>query len=83
MASITAIMRSGYYILRMLPHLVWLRVDMRARLRQATGAFEEQLLQSGLSQDIAHELAESYRGTNKHMIGQMTSPRFWARGDRA
>lgn len=79
MASITTIMRSGYYILRMLPQFVWLPVDMRTRLRRATDAFEDQLLQNGINPDVARELAETYHKANKNLVNQLTSPKTWTR----
>jgi hypothetical protein len=77
MASFTAIIRSGYYVIRMFPSLMWAPINMRRHLGRATDAFENQLLQSGINREVAQELAETYRHTNKELISQLTSPRSW------
>ena len=82
MASFTAIMRSGYYIVRMFPSLLWTPMAMRRHLGRATDAFENQLLQSGIDRKVARELAETYRQTNKELISQLASPRSWSKSER-
>jgi len=76
MVSVTAIMRAAYYVLKMFP-LLLLPLQMRTRLHRAADAFEDQLLQSGLSQSVARELAKAYHKANKETISQITSPRSW------
>jgi hypothetical protein len=78
MVSMTAMMRAGYYIVKMFPQLLWLPLEMRTHLRRARDAFEDQLLQSGLNHSVARELAKTYHEANKEMISQITSPRSWA-----
>jgi len=77
MVSVTAIMRTCYYVLRMFP-LLLLPLQMRTHLRRAAGAFEDQLLQSGLSQSVARELAKAYHEANKNMVSRIVSPRGWS-----
>lgn len=80
MVSMTAVMRSTYYVLRMFP-LLLLPLQMRTHIRRAAGAFEDQLLQNGLDPEIAHVLADSFERANKEMIRQFTSPKTWAGED--
>jgi hypothetical protein len=55
----------------MLPHFLWLPVQMRTRLRHATEVFEDQLRQSGINGEVARELARTYRLANKELISQL------------
>jgi len=82
MASFTAIIRSGYYIIRMFPSLLWAPLNIRRHLGRATDAFENQLLQSGIDRKVAQELAETYRQTNKELISQLASLRSWSKTER-
>jgi hypothetical protein len=75
-------MRAGYYMAKMLPGFLWLPVEMRNHLRRATDAFEDQLVQSGVDVDTAHELAKTYHEANKQVISKITSPRAWAQSQR-
>jgi hypothetical protein len=77
MVSITTVLRSGYYVLRMLPSLIWLPINIRTSLRHTMTIFEEQLVQSGLDRDIARRLAEAYHEANKDLVGQFTSLKAW------
>ena len=77
MVSATAIARSGYYVLRILPSLLWLPISIRNNIRHMTSVFEEELIQSGLDQDVSRQLAKAYHDANKQLVSQMTSPRSW------
>lgn len=79
MVSLATIARSGYYVLRMLPSVLWLPISVRTTIRHMTDVFEEQLVQSGLDHDASRQLAEAYRKANMELVGQMTSLRSWAR----
>jgi len=79
MVSATAAVRSGYYVLKMLPSLLWLPINIRKNIRHMTTVFEEQLIQSGLDQEISHELARAFHDANKQIVSQITSPRSWTR----
>jgi len=79
MVSVAAIVRSGYYVLKILPSLLWLPINIRKNIRHMTGVFEEQLIQSGLDQDISRQLAKAYHDANKQLVSQITSPRSWTR----
>jgi len=77
MSTMTTIMRSGYYILRLLPVLVWVPFGTRSQLNRATNAFENELLQSGMEPNAAHQLADAFKKSNKDMVKQLTSPWAW------
>ena len=77
MVSVTAIIRSGYYLLRMIPSLLWLTINVRTRIGHITDAFEDQLIQSGLDRDISRELSKAYHDANKELVSLMTSPKSW------
>jgi len=77
MSTMTTIMRSGYYILRLLPVLAWVPFGTRSQLNRATNAFENELLHSGMEPDAAHQLADAFKKSNKDMVKQLTSPRVW------
>jgi len=79
MVSATTIARSGYYILKMLPSLLWLPLSIRKNIGHMTDVFEEELIQSGLDHDVSHQLAKAYHDANKQLVSQMTSPRSWTR----
>lgn len=79
MVSVTTIARSGYYLLRMLPSLLWLPINVRTKIRRMTDVFEEQLVQSGLDHDVSRQLAEAYRKANRELVSQVTSLRSWTR----
>jgi hypothetical protein len=79
MTSVRATMRAGYYVAKILPKFLWLPVEMRKHLRRATDAFEDELRQSGVDPDTAHELAKTYHEANKQVISKITSPKAWAR----
>jgi hypothetical protein len=79
MVSATTIARSGYYILKILPSLLWLPLSIRRNIGHMTDVFEEQLIQSGLDYDVSHQLAKAYHDANKQLVSQMTSPRSWTR----
>jgi hypothetical protein len=77
MVSATNIMRSGYYLAKLLPVLLWTPVSMRSDLRRATHAFEKELLDSGLESTVAHQLAEAFSKGNKSLVKKLTSLRTW------
>jgi hypothetical protein len=77
MSTMTTIMRSGYYILRLVPILLWVPFGTRSQLNRATNAFENELLHSGMEPDAAHQLADAFKKSNKDMVKQLTSPRVW------
>jgi len=77
MVSATAIARSGYYVLKILPSLLWLPISIRGNIRHMTSVFEEELIQSGLDHDVSRQLAKVYHDANKRLVSQMTSPRSW------
>jgi hypothetical protein len=79
MVSATAVARSGYYVLRILPSLLWLPISIRSNIRHMTSVFEEELIQSGLNQDVSRQLAKAYHDANRQLVSQMTSPRSWTR----
>jgi hypothetical protein len=79
MVSVTAIIRSGYYVLRMLPSLLWLPISIRKSIHHMTDVFEAQLIQSGLDQDVSRQLAKAYHEAHKELVGHMTSLRSWIR----
>ena len=79
MVSATTIARSGYYVLKMLPSLLWLPISIRKNIGHMTDVFEEQLIQSGLDYDVSRQLAKAYHDANKQLVSQMTSPRSWTR----
>jgi len=79
MVSATNIARSGYYVLKLLPSLLWLPISIRKNVNHMTSVFEEQLIQSGLNHETSHELAKAFHDANKQLISQMTSPRSWTR----
>ena len=79
MVSATTIARSGYYVLKMLPSLLWLPISMRKNIGHMTDVFEEELIQSGLDYDVSRQLAKAYHDANKQLVSQMTSPRSWTR----
>jgi hypothetical protein len=79
MVSLTTIVRSGYYVLKMLPSLLWLPINVRTTIGHMTDVFEEQLVQSGLDHDVSRQLAEAYRRANRELVSQMTSLRSWTR----
>jgi hypothetical protein len=76
MISMTAIMRSGYHVLRMFP-LLLLPLQLIGHKRRAANAFEDQLLQSGLSPYIARELAGAYKKANEDLMRTFRSPSTW------
>jgi hypothetical protein len=77
MSSMTTIMRSGYYILRMLPVLLWIPLGTWSQLNRATSAFEDELLHSGMEPNAAHQLANAFKNSNKRVLKQLTSFRIW------
>lgn len=77
MSTMTTIMRSGYYIVRLVPILLWVPFGTRSQLNRATNAFENELLHSGMEPDAAHQLADAFKKSNKDMVKQLTSPRVW------
>jgi len=79
MVSLTSIARSGYYVVKMLPTLLWLPISVRTNIRHMTDVFEEQLVRNGLDYDVSRQLAEAYREANMELVSQMTSPRSWTR----
>ena len=79
MVSATTIARSGYYILKILPSLLWLPLSIRRNIAHMTDVFEKQLIQSGLDYDVSHQLAKAYHDANKHLVSQMSSLRSWTR----
>ena len=79
MVSATTIARSGYYILKILPSLLWLPLSIRKNIGHMTDVFEEELIQSGLDYDVSLQLAKAYHDANKQLVSQMTSPRSWTR----
>ena len=79
MVSSTTIARSGYYVLKMLPSLLWLPISIRKNIGHMTDVFEEELIQSGLDYDVSRQLAKAYHDANKQLVSQMTSPRSWTR----
>ncbi len=79
MVSVTGIARSGYYLLRMLPSFIWLPINVRTHIRHATNAFEEQLIESGLDQDISSQLAAAYHDANRELVSTVMSLKAWAR----
>ena len=79
MVSATTIARSGYYVLKMLPSLLWLPISIRKNIGHMTDVFEEELIQSGLDYDVSRQLAKAYHDANKQLVSQMTSPRSWTR----
>jgi hypothetical protein len=79
MVSATAIARSGYYILKIIPSLLWLPINIRRNIGHMTDVFEEQLIQSGLDHEVSRQLAKAYHDANKQLVSQITSPRSWTR----
>jgi hypothetical protein len=77
MVSATNVMRSGYYLAKMLPVLLWTPISMRSHSRRATDVFEKELLESGLEAAVAHQLAEAFSKGNKGVIKKLTSLRTW------
>jgi hypothetical protein len=77
MVSATNIMRSGYYLAKLLPVLLWAPVSLRSYSHRVTHAFEKELLDSGLEPTVAHQLAEAFNKGNKNMIKKLTSLRAW------
>jgi hypothetical protein len=79
MVSATTIARSGYYILKIIPSLLWLPVNIRWKIGQMTDVFEDELIQSGLNHDVSRQLAKVYHDANKQLFSQIASPRSWTR----
>jgi hypothetical protein len=79
MVSATTIARSGYYVLKIIPSLLWLPVNIRWKIGQMTDVFEDELIQSGLNHDVSRQLAKVYHDANKQLVSQITSPRSWTR----
>ena len=79
MVSATTIARSGYYILKIIPSVIWLPINIRWNIGQMTGVFEDELIQSGLDHNVSRELAKTYHDANKQLVSQMTSLRSWTR----
>ena len=79
MVSLTTVARSGYYVLKLLPSVLWLPINTRTKIGQMTNVFEEQLVESGLDHDVSRQLAETYRKANKELVNQITSLRSWTR----
>jgi hypothetical protein len=79
MVSATTIARSGYYILKIIPSLLWLPINIRRNIGRMTDVFEEQLIQSGLDHDVSRQLAKVYHDANKQLVSQITSLRSWTR----
>jgi hypothetical protein len=79
MVSATTIARSGYYILKILPSLLWLPINIRWNIGHMTDVFEDELIQSGLDHDVSRQLARAYHDANKQLVSQMTSMRSWTR----
>jgi hypothetical protein len=77
MVSATNIMRSGYYLAKMLPVLLWVPISMRSHSRRAAHVFEKELVQSGLEPTVAHQLAEAFSKGNKGVIKKLTSLHTW------
>jgi len=79
MVSVTAIARSGYSLLRMLPSLIWLPINVRTRIHHATDAFEIQLIESGLDRGVSRQLAAAYHQANRELVSSIMSPKAWTR----
>ena len=79
MVSARTIARSGYYVLKMLPSLLWLPMSIRKNIGHMTDVFKKELIQSGLDYDVSRQLAKAYHDANKQLVSQMTSPRSWTR----
>jgi hypothetical protein len=77
MASAINILRSGYYILRMLPFLLWMPLGMRLHSRRATHVFEDELVRNGLEETVASQLAKTFNKANMSAVKQLTSLRSW------
>ena len=77
MVSARTVLRSGYYIVALLPLLLWIPVGTRLHLRRATKAFESELLNNGLEPSAAHQLGTAFNAAYKDVIGQLISPRNW------
>jgi hypothetical protein len=80
MVSVTTIIKSGYYILSLLPTLLWIPVNTRLQLRRATGTFENELVKRGLEPAVAQELANAFNEAYRKVIKEVTSPRNWTPG---
>ena len=79
MVSLTTMTRPGYYVLKLLPSVLWLPINTRMKIGQISDVFEDQLMESGLDHDVSRELAETYRKANKELVNQITSLRSWTR----
>ena len=77
MVSVTVIIRSGYYILKMIPLLVWTPLSLRLHLRRATATFESELIRNGLEPAVASEIANAFDKACKSAMEQATSIRSW------
>jgi hypothetical protein len=77
MVSATNIVRSGYYLAKMLPVLLWVPISMRSHSHRATHAFEQELVQSGLEPTVAHQLADAFSKGNKGVIKKLSSLHTW------
>jgi hypothetical protein len=77
MVSATTVLRSGYYIAKLLPLLLWVPVSTRLHLRRATKAFENELLNNDLEPSAAHQLGTAFNDAYKDVINQVISPRNW------
>jgi len=77
MASVTTVIRSGFYIATILPALLWVPIGVRLHLRRATKTFEHELLNTGLDPSVARELTTTFNHAHKDLISQVISPRNW------
>jgi hypothetical protein len=77
MVSAINILRSGYYILRMLPFLFWAPLSMKLYSRRAAHTFEDELLRNGLEPATADQLVNTFKKANRDAVKQLASLRSW------
>ncbi len=73
MPSVKGILKSAYYIPKLLFSLLWALVYFRWSIWRAKRSFAEELTEQGIPKDIARELANMYDKQNKRLLNDLIS----------
>jgi hypothetical protein len=73
MGRLTNRLRISFHIAKLGLSMLLAYAVLKWRVRQATGSFREELLNEGLPREVANTLADSYRQSNKKILGLVDS----------
>lgn len=73
MGKVVGIVKSGYYLGKLVLGVFWLYPYLRWRIWRAKHAFRRQLEREGLEDKLVRNLVEDYNRHNKRVIGLVTN----------